>query len=505
MATVILSRILGYGREVALYSLLGQNYMTDAYRAAFSIPDLIYTLLVGGALSSALIPVFSSCLADNREKEGWEAVSILTSWILIIMAVLILLAYVYTRPLITLLTPGLPAPFIEVAVGLTHIMLVQTVFMALNGLAMGILNSYRHFASPALGSLVYNLVIILVGMLFFEQWGIAAFSYGVALGAVLNFAVQIPALRRVGIRFRFSLHTDHPDFHQIIRLMVPVLAGLGVVQFNLFVTQNIASGLGSGVLSVLNLAQRIMNLPVGIFAVSIGTALFPTLAALTARGELAEYRRFMSLGIRATLFVGVPAAWGLLAIGEPLVSLLFEQREFTHAMVLTTSQVLTYYLPGLAAYACLQVVNRGFYALKAPLIPVLAAAAAIAANVILSLLLAPRYGAPGLAAAYALAGWINLGVLLTALRWKVGRLGGRTIFINFMITLFVSVIMYALVAWWVNWIPTALPITGKGGLLTLVGLGSLAGILVFGGLISRFKLQESEIIVQLIRRRLPGH
>lgn len=501
MVTVILSRVLGYGREVALYTLFGQNYITDAYRAAFSIPDLIYMLLVGGALSSALIPVFSSYLANDQEEEGWEAFSVLTSWVLVIMLVLIGVAYFYTRPLMIMLTPGLPEQYITLAVGLTHIMLVQTFFMALNGLAMGILNSYQHFAAPALGSLIYNLVIIIVGFLGFEQLGIAAFSYGVALGAALNLAVQIPALKKVGIRYRFTLRADHPGFVSIVGLMVPVMAGLGVAQLNLFVTQNIASHLGSGVLSSLNLAQRIMNLPVGIFAVSIGTAIFPTLASLIARGDMKEFRRYTSLGIRATLLLGVPASLGLLVVGQPLVSLLFEQGEFTGNMVSATTLALNYYLVGLTAYACMQVAVRGFYALKAPIIPVVAAVLAIMVNVVLSWQLGYRWGAPGLALAYSIAGWLDLFILLAALRWKVGPIGGTKILNSFLISLGASVIMFLVVGGVMEGLSTLIPLTGKGYQLLLVGLGATTGTLVYAVIVGRFKLEETQLVMGMLRRR----
>ena len=251
MVTVIISRILGYGREMALYTIFGQNYITDAYRAAFSIPDFLYMLLVGGALSSAFIPIFSACVATNREDEGWKSASIVFNYTLVFLLVLIIFAYVYTRPLVVLLAPGLPAQYIDLAVTLTHIMFIQTFFMALNGFAMGILNSYNHFAAPALGSLLYNLCIIVVGLAFVKYLGIAAFSYGVVIGAVLNFAIQIPALRKVGMKYTFSFNYRDKGFRQIIILMIPVLVGLGVVQLNLLLLRIFLPAWGLGPLASL--------------------------------------------------------------------------------------------------------------------------------------------------------------------------------------------------------------------------------------------------------------
>jgi putative peptidoglycan lipid II flippase len=500
MVTVIISRVLGYGREVVLYTIFGQNYITDAYRAAFSIPDFIYMLLVGGALSSAFIPVFSASIATGREDEGWKSASIVFNYILIILFGLIIVAYLYTRPLVTLLAPGLPKDFIDLAVGLTHIMFLQTFFMALNGFAMGVLNSYHHFTSPALGSLVYNLVIIIVGVLLVDHLGIAAFSYGVVLGAVLNFAVQIPALRKVGMKYYWSLDYKDKNFRQILMLMIPVLAGLGVVQLNLFVTQNLSSSLGAGTISAINLAQRIMNLPVGIFAVSIATAIFPTLTSLTALGEIELFKRTSSLGVRAIFLVSIPASLGLMAIGEPLIRLLFYQGEFTLSMVRVTNEALFYYCIGLFAYSSIQVLNRSFYSLKDTITPVLAAVTTIAFNIILSLELVGPMGHQGLALAYSLAGLVNLLFLMAVLRVKLGSIGGSKLLLSFTVSLGASIIMYGAVKTALNHLLAFLD-PGKLGLTLSLSAAVLIGVVVYSLLIYLFKLEETRLLLDMIEKR----
>lgn len=504
MVTVILSRILGYGREVVMYTIFGQNYLTDAYRAAFSIPDFLYMLLVGGALSSAFIPVFSSCVATDRTDEGWKSASIVFNYTVIFLLVLTVFAYLYTRPLIVLLAPGLPDQYINLAVTLTHIMFLQTFFMALNGFAMGILNSYNHFAAPAIGTLVYNLLIIIVGVALVNQIGIAAFSYGVVIGAALNFLVQIPALRRVGLKYTFSFDYRDQGFRQIMVLMIPVLAGLGVVQLNLFVTQNLSSGLGSGTISALNLAQRIMNLPIGIFAVSIATAIFPTLTTLTARGELDMFKRTSSLGLRAIFLVTIPASLGLMAIGEPLIKLLFQQGEFTSAMAIATNEALFYYCIGLFAYSSIQVLNRSFYALKDTLTPVIAAAITIGFNIFLSLKLVDPMGHTGLALAYSLAGFLNLVFLLTVLRVKVGKLGGSKIILSFSIATGASILMYGAVRLTIDYLMGVMGLALKFNLLVSVSAGIILGALLYAVIVYLFKLEESELILNMVRKRLPG-
>jgi len=502
MVTVTISRILGYGREVALYTLFGQNYVTDAYRAAFSVPDFLYMLLVGGALSSAFIPVFSSCLATGREEEGWKSASIVFNYVLIFLTLLVIAAYIYTEPLVTLLAPGLPPEYLSLAVDLTHIMFLQTVFMILNGFAMGILNSYNNFTAPAIGSLVYNLVIIVIGVLFVKQLGIAAFSYGVVIGAVLNFVVQIPALRRVGLKYHPSLDTKDGGFRQIMVLMVPVLLGLGVVQLNLFVTQNISSTLGSGTISALNLAQKIMNLPIGIFAVSIAIAIFPTLTTLAARGEMAMFKQSTSLGLRAIFLVSMPASLGLVAIGEPLIKLLFEQGEFTSAMAVTTNEALIFYSIGLFAYSAIQVLNRSFYALKDTLTPVIAAFITIGFNIFLSIKLAEPLAHQGLALAYSLAGIINLILLLGILRVKVGKIGGSRIIFSLFISSAASIVMFLAVRYTLGYLLAVINLGQKIDLLMGIGVAVVLGVAIYTVLIYPFKLEETELILNMVRKKL---
>lgn len=502
MATVILSRILGYGREVALYSLFGQNYITDAYRAAFSIPDFIYLMLVGGALSSSFIPVFSSFVANGEEDEGWKAASIVFNYVMIFLVGLIAVAYIYTEPLINLLAPGLPMSYSQLAVKLTHIMFLQTFFMALNGMAMGVLNSYNRFAAPALGSLVYNLIIILVGWAFFRQFGIAAFSYGVVLGAALNFMVQIPALRRVGMKYYLSFDYRNKGFHQIVILFIPVLAGLGVAQLNLFVNQNLASGLGPGMIGAMNLAQKIMNLPLGIFAVSIATAVFPTMTMLAAKGEMESFKRTTSLGIRAVLLISIPSAFGLLALGEPVIKLLFEQGEFTAQMATVTGQALVYYCVGLFAYAVLQVLNRGFYALKDTATPVIAAVITIGANIILSINLINVMGLRGLALSYSLAGIVNVVILLVVLKVKLGKIGGIKIIKSFTISVLASVVMMIAVKYSFTYVITVLHYHSKINLLLGTTVTSILGAAIYMAFVYGFKLEETQLVINMFRKKL---
>ncbi|HAA89622.1 MAG: Virulence factor MviN [Thermoanaerobacterales bacterium 50_218] len=499
---MILSRILGYVRDLALYAQFGQNRVTDAYNAAFSIPDFIYMILVGGALSSAFIPVFGGYVATAREEEGWYVASSLLNLIILLLLFGITLGFIFTPQLIRILVPGFSDREIELTVHLTRIMFVQTFFMGLSGVTTGILNSYKHFTAPALGSVLYNLTIIAVGWNLAPYLGITAYSLGVVGGAVLNFAVQIPPLLRLGLRYRPVLDLRHPGIKQIGVLVFPVLVGLSASQFNLFVSQNLASELPGGLLAALRTAQRLMQVPIGIFAVAIGTAVFPTLTSQAARKEWDQFRRTASLGLRTVNFLTLPATAFLIALGVPLIRLLFEAGRFTPENTQATAVALFYYSFGIVGYSGALVLNRVFYALKDTKTPVIVGVVTVFLNIVLNILLIRVLGHGGLALAYSVVGIVNMIVLLVVLRWKVGALGGSRILYSgagaFLSSVFVAVFSYAVVGRVEGILGTA----SKLSQLVAVGAGVFTGIILYLALAYLLHLEELQLIFDLIQKRL---
>ncbi|WP_366924112.1 murein biosynthesis integral membrane protein MurJ [Metallumcola ferriviriculae] len=502
MVAMVISRILGYLRDVIIYAQFGQNRITDAYRAAFSIPDFLYMLLVGGALSSAFIPVISSLVAKEREEEVWYTASVILNVIMVLMVVGIAIGMVFTPQLIGILVPGFKGESFNLTVSLTRIMFFQAFFMALNGISTGILNSYRHFFSPALGSVLYNLAIIVVGLLLQPYIGIAGFSIGVVIGAMINFSVQIPALMRLGVRYRPAWNIRHPEVKKIVVLMLPVLVGLSVTQFNLFVNQNLASTLAPGIVAALAAGQRLMQLPIGIFGIAVAVAVFPTLTAHSALDEKAAFKRTMSLGIRSVIFLTLPAAVGLVALRTPIIRVLFEWGKFTHNDTVAIAEALFYYSFGLFAYSANQVLNRVFYALHDTRTPVTAAVATIAINIGLSFLLIGPLQHGGLALAYSVAGVVNMVLLLGILRHKIGSINGRQLVSSFFISLFASLLMGA-ASYFTAWnADRLLDMTVKFNQLIQVTAAVAVGAVVYAVLALLFHLEEADMVMDIFRRRL---
>ncbi len=503
MAAMFISRILGYLRDVVIYAWFGQNRLTDAYNAAFSIPDFLYMLLVGGALSSALIPVFSSYVATNKEDEGWEVLSTVFNLVMVLMLVGIGLGVVFTPQLVEkVLVPGFDDETTALTVRLTRIMFAQAFFMALSGISMGVLNSYKHFTSPAIGSVLYNLAIIGVGVLLADRFGVAGFSIGVVIGAMANFGVQLPALLRVGLRYRPAFHFRHPGVVKIASLMVPVLLGLSVTQLNLFVNQNLASTLSPGAVAALRTGQRLMMLPVGIFALAVSVAAFPTLTGQVARKEMDEFRRTMSLGLRSIVFLNLPAAAALIALREPVVRFLFQQGKFTADATQATGIALLYYAIGLVAYAAIHMLNRVFYAMHDTRTPVGVGVATIAVNIALNFALIRPMGHGGLALAYSVAGLFNMFVLMYLLRPRLGHLGGGELAVSFGKILLASVMMGFFMFGVADVLGGFLNLEWKVHQAVHVLVPLSIGALVYGGMALAFRMEEGKLAWGMLRRRL---
>ena len=377
------------------------------------------------------------------------------------------------------------------------------IFTGLNGLMMGILNSYKDFAYPAVGAVIYNVGIIAMGILLGPHIGIAGFSVGVIVGVIGNFLIQFPSLMRMGkMKYRPVLNLRHPGVKKIGLLMLPAVIGLSVSQVNLLINQNLASGLASGSITALRMANRLMILPIGIFAYSISMAIFPTLTAQVATKRMEEYKTTFSLGVRSIIFITIPAAVGLMALGVPIVRLLFEQGKFHHDDTLATAAVLFYYSIGLFAQSAVFVIVRGFYALHDTKTPLKLGLLTITGNYILNHLLIGYMGARGLALAYSLTGFMDMTALLYLLRRKVGPLGMRKIIVSVLKIFAAAVVMGVSAYYMAHYFEAFVPVHKKVAQMTeiVVVIGIAAGI--YFGIAKLLKMEEVDMVLGVFMKRL---
>ncbi len=434
MALFVLSRALGLAREMVIGAIFGTRAEYDAYLAAARIPDLIFSLMAGGALASAFIPTFAGYFARNDAQGGWRLASAVVNLVLVALILAASLAGAAAPALVSaVLAPGFSPPQQALTVSLMRTMLVAPVLFGVSGVIMGILNTRQHFVLPALAPSLLNLSLIGAAGLLASRLGARALALGYVLGAVLHLTVQLPALPRVGARYHPVLSLSDPGVREVLRLMAPRVLGLAAVHLNFLVNTNIASWLGEGAVSALNYAWLLMLLPQGVFAQAVATAAFPTFADQAARGEQESMRHTLAATLRMVLFVTIPAAVGLLVLRRPLVALLFERGAFRSSSTDAVAWALAFYALGLVGHAGVEILVRAFYALHDTWTPVWVGGLAMSFNVALNLTMPgafariglPPYG--GLALANSVATLLEMGGLLALLRPRLGGLEGRTL------------------------------------------------------------------------------
>jgi putative peptidoglycan lipid II flippase len=505
MLAILVSRILGFIRERAVAEVFGRTATTDVFFAAFALPDLMYQLLVGGALSSAFIPVFTQYLAKDDEKEAWYVASVFLNTTFLILLLIMVLGVVFTPSLAPLVGMGFSGEQRDLLVLLMRVTFPAVFFTALAGLCMGVLHSYQKFLLPALGPIVYNMGQILGAYILGPIIGIMGMAVGTVLGAMGNFGIQFPAvLRRAKKHYRPILDFKHPGIRRMVMLMLPAIVGLSISQVNVIISQNLASTLETGSIVALRLANRLINFPLGIFAMGISTAVFPTLARLTARGETQEFSRTLSFGLRIVFFITIPSAVGMAFLRVPIVRLLFESGEFYAADTLATAFALLFYVPGLIAQSALQVTTRGFYSLQDTKTPVKIGFVTVVVNFLLSLAFLnwTNLGAGGLAFAYSLSSIFNMLLALGILGKRVGSLVDGRMWATFAKSTIASLLMGISAYYTASFLESYLSMTSKLGQLlqTFAAIG--VGVAVYLVLSFVLKMEETDFVLGLVRNKL---
>lgn len=429
MFLIFVSRILGFVRLRAASEVFGRTWHTDAFNAAFVIPDLMYYLLVGGALSSAFIPVFTSYLAKGEEEEGWDLASSFLNLTFLALVAFSLLGIIFSPQLAPLVAYRFTGEQRELLVYLMRIMFPAVFFTALSGLAVGILNSYQRFILPVMGPILYNIGIILGAYILGPRIGIVGMAIGTVAGAVANFTLQLVQLRKWRHSYKLKIDLHHPGIRRIFTLMGPTVISLSVAQLNLLISQNLASGLAKGTITALSLANRLMQFPLGVFAMGISQVIFPTMTRQAAVGDWSTLRHTFSRGLRSIFFITIPSAVGLLALGEPIVRLLFQAGAFGAEDTAATAYALLFYAPGLVALSGIQLLTRIYYSLQDTRTPVKVGIQGVIINTVLSLVFLKftNLESGGLALAYSITNIANMTSYVIRLRRKMGAIDGRRI------------------------------------------------------------------------------
>lgn len=426
MLATLLSRLLGMVRDIVIAHQIGAGVQTDAYVAAFKVPDLLMYLIAGGALSSTFIPVFKEYVHQNKEKHAWQTFSVVATVTVVLAGAFVLFAEIFTPWFVRLLNPGYDQARIDLAIPLTRIVLPAQIFFMLGGLLMGTLNARGQFLIPALGPSIYNLGIIFGAVVLYPMGlGLDGLMWGALIGAIAgNFALQIVYVARAGMRFRPSLHILHPGAVKVWKMMGPILLGVSLPNVDQIINSYFASELTIGAQAAMQFAVRIMLIPIGIFAQAMGIAILPTMSSQAAAGQRREFKGTINQALRTILFVTIPVSALLFLLSEPIVAFLLQSGKFTHAGTVATASALRFYSLGIFAWSAQAVLTRGFYALQDSRTPVISGTIMTVLFILMNWLVvnASDMGVGGLALATSIAAILHMVVMFVLLRRRLGGL-----------------------------------------------------------------------------------
>jgi putative peptidoglycan lipid II flippase len=495
----VVSRVLGLVREIVKADLFGAGGNVSALDTAMALPKMMYALVVGGMINSALIPVLSDYAAPERRTELWHLLSLIFGVATAAVCGFVLLGELLTPQLIWLSAGGLPLADQQLAVHLLRVMLPGVLFLSLASVLSGALYALRRFTLPAFTAAVFNLAIVIAAVALGNRWGVFSMAAGLLVGSVLQVVLQLPGLRDARLRPIFDLR--HPALRRIGILYLPILAGLGVDKLAELLSYRLASHTGPDSIAWMTFSATIIQFPLGLIGTAVSIAILPTLSRQTNEGQSSQFEATLAQGLRLVLALTIPATVGLWVLSTPIVQLVFEHGDFTSADTVATVAALHFHLLGLIFAAVDQPLIFSFYARQDTWTPALVGVATVVLYVVLALV--PTLFVPltlnGLILANSLKWAAHALLMLALLRRRTGGLGGHGLWK----TAFTAALLSAAMGLTVHWIKVGMsgivPTRTVGELLLVVSAG-LGGLAVYAGLALLVGMDE----IQLLRRAIVG-
>ncbi|MEA3160374.1 MAG: putative peptidoglycan lipid flippase [Gammaproteobacteria bacterium] len=396
---VMCSRILGLARELIFAALFGGGRALDAFTVAFRIPNLLRDLFAEGALSTAFVTTFSKTIARGGDEAAWRLANKVATMTALVLGALCVLGMVFSDSLVGLLAPGFDQDKAALTAHLTRIMFPFILLVSIAALVMGMLNAKNVFGVPAMASSFFNIGSIIGGLVLgywldphFGPRALIGLAFATVIGGTLQLAVQLPSLARLGYRFRPDLRWRDAGVKAVLLLMGPSVIAASTTQFNVLINSIFASGLEDGAIFWLAAAFRLMQLPLGIFGVALGTVTLPLLSRLVVAGRMDAFRSELARAMRWALLLTLPAMAGLMMLAEPIISVVYQHGKFNAYQAAQAAGALRYYAIGLAGYAALKVLVNAFYALDRRKTPMMVSFLAVGLNLLFNWIFTIRLG-----------------------------------------------------------------------------------------------------------------
>lgn len=494
----LISKGLGFIREVLIASKFGSGMETDTYFVAITATIIIMGTL-GAALNTTLIPIFSE-IEERRGKKGkLNYLNNILNIVFFITLILAILAFIFSPIIIKILAKGFTGEQFELAVKLNRIGLPIVIFLGFTYCFSGFLQSSQIFGPHAIMGIPYNFVFLLYLLFFAKDGNISILMLVSVIASLTQVLIQVPAVYHSGFRYSLNVNLKDPYLKKVLFLILPVLIGSAVQQINVIIDKTLASDLVEGSISSLTYASRVNDMVISVFVAAIATVVFPMLSQAFSREDKGEVKRILNQGVNIILIITVPATVGLILLANPLVKLFFERGAFRPEATLMTSGALVFYSLGLVGAALRLMLNKVFYSFQDTRTPMINGAIAVASNVIMNLILIGPLGHRGLALATSISATITTLLLFINLRKKMGPLGYANMLTAFIKTAFASFVMGLIVYLMYYKLGALLPVSKLLDMLLLVG-SVLVGVIVYFVLLILLKVEELRVILGKIIR-----
>lgn len=508
---VMCSRVLGLAREQICAALFGGGVAMDAFTVAFRIPNLLRDLFAEGALSTAFVTTFSKTIARSGDADAWRLANKVATLTLLVLGSICAAGMIFSAQLVSLLAPGFALDKAALTAELTRIMFPFIVMVSMAALVMGMLNAKSVFGIPAMASTFFNIGSIVggvtLGAWFDPKFGpraLIGLAIGTLIGGALQFAVQLPPLRRLGYRYSPDFQWRDPGVGAILALMGPSVIAASTTQFNVLANSIFASTLGDGAIFWLAIAFRLMQLPLGLFGVALGTVTLPLLSRLVVAGQMEGFRNELARALRLMFLLTIPSTIGLMILAEPIISVIYQHGKFDAYEAAQAGGALRFYAVGLAGYAALKVLVNAFYALDRRKTPMGVSLGAVGLNLLFNWIFTFQlhWGHLGLAFSTGCVATCNFLVLYVLMARQLGGLETRLMAVLLGKVLVAGAALAAVCLGATHWLladwPTQTFVPKAVALLaTVVGGGA-----VFAACGVLLRIEELTDLIAMVKRRV---
>ncbi len=494
MFLTIISKIMGFAREMTLSFFYGATNVSDAYIISITIPSVIFAL-VGAGISTGFIPMFSSIERDYGEKEAKRYTNNLINIILVLCTLIVSFVLVFTAPVVKLFAAGFEGETLATAIRFTRISILGIYFTGVISVFSGFLQIKNNFAVPALIGIPMNIIVIL-SLFISSKTDIIVLSIGTVLASVSQLMFLIPYIKRQGYKYKFLIDLKDKHIINMARIAIPVIIGVSVNQINVLVDRSLASNVAVGGISALNYANRLNGFVQGLFVMSISTVMYPMISKMAAKEDMDGLEKSIIEAINTISILVIPATVGAMVFNVPIVKLLFGRGAFDPKALAMTSNALFFYAVGMIGFGLREILSRGFYSLKDSKTPMINGVIAVSTNIILNIILSRFLGIGGLALATSISAILGSTLLMISLRKKLNGFSFGKIFFSWIKILGAALVMGFVAKLSFNWLYA--PLGENLALILSIGVGGL----VYLALLPFLKLEEVENMIEMAKNKL---